>query len=133
MSIDGIAATVCIVGAFGGIINCAIADEFVLPKIQMKDSGRVWRPGWIGNVLIGAITAVAIWALYGPLASYDLASPDNSKQLTLTLSQLLASGLTGMGGGNILTQLAERNSNRLVKENLVDTIKDSTKTKTTID
>lgn len=105
------------VGAIGGLVNCAIAGEFVLP--QCDQNQRLWRPGWIGNVLVGAVAAVVVWAMYGPLASYDLAAPDPVKPLTLTLSQLFVSVVIGLGGGNILTQISQKQADQLTKENLV--------------
>ena len=126
MNIAEIGGLVCIVGAIGGLINCAITGEFVLP--QMDSSRRAWRPGWIGNVFIGAVAAAVVWAMYGPLASYDLAAPVDSKPLTLTLSQLLVSVIIGLGGGNILTQLAQRQADQLVKENLLASLGNVRKT-----
>ena len=105
------------VGAVGGLVNCAIAGEFVLP--QKDPNQRLWRPGWIGNVIVGAVAALVVWAMYGPLASYDFAQPEATKPLTLTLSQLFVSVLIGLGGGNILTQLSQKQADTLVKANLL--------------
>ncbi|MDO9149984.1 MAG: hypothetical protein Q8K07_19925 [Methylicorpusculum sp.] len=120
MDILGIVSIVGTVGALGGLVNCAIAGEFVMPQ---RDAAKgIWRPGWVGNVLIGAVAALVVWAMYGPLASYDLATPDKTKPLTLTLSQLFVSVLIGLGGGNILTQLAQKQADQLTKEKLIATI-----------
>jgi hypothetical protein len=72
--------------------------------------------------LIGAVAALVVWAMYGPLANYDLAAPESSKQLTLTLSQLFVSVLIGLGGGNILTELSQKQATRLTQENLLGAI-----------
>jgi hypothetical protein len=37
-------------GAMGGIVNCAISGEFNYPRFDA--AAKVWRPGWIGNVLV---------------------------------------------------------------------------------
>jgi len=121
MTITDIVIIVSAVGALGGVINCTITGEFNLPQF---DSGKkIWRPGWIGNVLIGAVAALVVWGIYGPLATYDFAAPESTKQLiTLTLSQLFMSVLIGLGGGNILTELSQKQATRLTQENLLATI-----------
>src|ERR1044072_6423602 len=57
-------------GAIGGIVNSAISGEFNYPRFDQ--AAKVWRPGWIGNVLVGSVAALVDWGVYGPLASYDL-------------------------------------------------------------
>src|ERR1043166_1758225 len=73
-------------GAIGGIVNCAISGEFNYPRFDA--SAKVWRPGWIGNVLVGAVASVVVWGIYGPLASFDLVS-GNVTDIHVTVAQLL--------------------------------------------
>lgn len=120
MDIAHLVAYVVVAGTVGGLINCLLTGEFVLP--QYDPSTKVWRPGWIGNILTGAFAALVVWAMYGPIASYDLAQTTNPKSLTLTLSQLTVSVLIGTGGGNILTQLAQRQSEQITKNNLLQAV-----------
>lgn len=106
---------VAFLGAVGGVANCAIAGEFVLPHHD-KTTG-IWRPGWVGNVIVGAIAAICVWGLNGPLSSYDLFSV-GSQNIPFTISQLVSSIVVGLGGGNILTQLAQKQAERITKDNL---------------
>jgi len=53
-------------GAVGGILYCLISDKgFQLPAIVEKNGTRVLVVGFIGNILIGMITAGISWAFYG--------------------------------------------------------------------
>lgn len=108
-------------GALGGIANCAITGEFVLPSID-KQKG-IWRPGWIGNIVVGAIAALVIGGMYGPLSEIIITSDVSGSEIPkMQLAQLLGGVVVGLGGGNILTQLAQRNADRIVKGNLANTM-----------
>lgn len=115
-------------GALGGIANSAVSGEFVLPRKQSGPNGISWRPGWIGNVLVGAIAAVVVAGLYGPLSQVQI-NPTGPQSLPpVTVAQILGAIVVGMGGGTILTKIAQLQSERLAKENLVlaiDDIRDS--------
>jgi H+/Cl- antiporter ClcA len=102
-------------GAVGGIANCAITGEFALPHFDKEN--RTWRPGWIGNVIVGAIAAVVVGGMYGPLAKYVVnQSPQTLPPLEL--AQLLGAIVVGLGGGNILTRLAQRQADQITISNL---------------
>lgn len=115
MSIILLILLVAFVGSIGGIANCAIAGEFVLPHYDQATG--IWRPGWVGNVVVGAIAAICVWGLNGPLASHDLFST-GQQDIHFTIAQLVSSIVVGLGGGNILTQLAQKQAERIAKENL---------------
>ena len=111
-------------GALGGIINCAIAGEFVLPQFD-KATG-VWRPGWIGNVLVGLVAALVVWGANGPHASLDIVKVlSQSVPLTFTLANLVSSIVIGLGGGNILTQMAKLQAERSTRRALASALKDA--------
>src|SRR5438477_10902478 len=97
-------------GAVGGLVNCAIAQEFALPHIDRE--AKVWRPGWIGNVVVGAVAAPVIWGMYGPLAGHAINAAD---KLDLTLAQVFVSVVIGLGGGGILTVEAQKQAERVAK------------------
>jgi hypothetical protein len=120
MSILNIILLVSGLGAIGGIVNSAIAGEFVLPHFDK--SAKVWRPGWVGNVLIGAIAAVVVWGVYGPAASYDLAS-NEKREIHLTVAQLISSLVVGLGGGHILTTMAQKHAEKVTMQTLVSAVK----------
>ncbi len=113
MKIWHIFEIVGVMGAIGGITNCAIAGEFAWPKY---DAG-IWRPGLFGNIMIGIIAAVVVFAANGPLASIDILQPLPS-DLHLSVSQLFSSIVVGLGGGNILTQVAQKQAERMAKDTL---------------
>lgn len=102
-------------GAIGGITNCAITGEFALPKIENNS----WRPGWIGNVLIGTIAAIVIAGMYGPIAGYDVIKNTGLPE-SLKISEITGAIIIGIGGGNILTQLSRNQAGNITKNNLID-------------
>lgn len=117
MSIWGLVGLIALLGAVGGIANSAISGEFVLPRFDRKR--RTWRPGWIGNVVVGSIAAVVIGGMYGTLSQVVI---NNGEPVLpkLTISQLIGAVVVGLGGGNILTQLSQRQAQRLAREALTD-------------
>jgi len=115
MNIWYIILIVMALGAFGGIVNCAIIGELALP--QFDPSTNVWRAGWIGNVIVGGTAAVVVWGINGPLAAFDVIGGQLA-DMKLTVSQLLSSIVVGLGGGNILTQMSQKQAERIANESL---------------
>jgi hypothetical protein len=111
-------------GAVGGIVNCAISGEFNYPRFD--EAAKVWRPGWIGNVLVGAVASVVVWGIYGPLASVDLLTGEMAG-VHLTVAQLLTSLVIGLSGGKILTLMAEKQAATISKDQLAAAVKELTK------
>ncbi len=75
MSISFFIAAIALLGGVGGVLNCAVTGEFVLPSFGTAKSDRrkkAWRPGWIGNVITGAGAAVFVGMVYGPLGQVAL-------------------------------------------------------------
>src|SRR5262249_6798839 len=124
MSILQIILLVCGCGAIGGIVNCAISGEFNYPRFD--SDAKVWRPGWIGNVLVGSVASVVVWGVYGPVASFDLVS-GKVADLHLTIAQLLTSLVIGLSGGKILTLMAEKQADNVSKNQLAAAIDALTK------
>src|SRR5437867_12238807 len=102
MTISQIILLIAAFGALGGIVNSAISGEFNYPRLD--PGAKVWRPGWIGNVLVGAVAALVVWGVYGPLASYDLVTGTRI-ELHLTVAHLLTSLGVGLGVGTFLILL----------------------------
>ncbi len=115
MSISQIIMLIAGFGAIGGIVNCAISGEFSYPRFDA--AAKVWRPGWIGNVLVGAVAAVVVWGIYGPIASFDLVQ-GRMGDVHLTIAQLLTSLVIGLSGGKILTLMAEKKAESVSKGQL---------------
>jgi len=66
---------VFLAGAIGGAVNALMTDNgFLLPKSEQASGGAtVLRPGYLGNILIGAMASVVSWGLYGPLSAFYIA------------------------------------------------------------
>ena len=64
-------------------------------KIQQKGGDVIWRPGWIANMIIGALAALVSCSLYGPMASVDVTS---GEPFVLTGSVLGGAVLLGILG-----------------------------------
>jgi hypothetical protein len=48
----------CAAGAIGGVVNALMSDNgFILPRAEEGEGFSVIRPGYLGNVLIGAVAA----------------------------------------------------------------------------
>ncbi len=99
-------------GAVGGVVNALISGNgFALPRWQ---SG-VWCPGALANVFIGAVAALASWALYGSGASIDLGELNARNRISLELSAVVGALLVGMSGSRWLTNEVDK---KLLKESV---------------
>ena len=112
MSIWGLLGVVAIAGAVGGIINALMSDNgFALPKWDTAGTTRIWRPGWITNVVIGVSAAVVTWGLYGPYANDVLVGKESTttpREFVLTLSSVVGAFLVGIGGSRFLTNQVDK-------------------------
>lgn len=109
---------VLIAGAAGGMVNALMTDNgFLLPKSEkINDKTSIFRPGYIGNVLIGALAASVSWGLYGPLSAYYIAGTEQAlaakaapDKVGLSLAALLGAILVGIGGARCLTSEVDKN------------------------
>jgi len=114
MSLWTLLLIICLAGAVGGVVNAFMSDNgFVLPRAEQVDSATILRPGYLGNILIGAISAGVSWGLYGPMASHFIAGSQaamttNPSQIGLTLSGLVGAVMVGVGGARWLTNEADK-------------------------
>jgi hypothetical protein len=113
VSIWGLLAVITVAGAVGGAVNALLTDNgFRLPRWEEVGGSRIWRPGWITNVIIGVAAAVVSWGLYGPYANNVLVGGRGAAgphDLVLTLSSLVGAFLVGIGGSRYLTSQVEKN------------------------
>jgi hypothetical protein len=88
-------------GALGGIVNALTTDNgFIFPQFApVSGGGRIWRPGVIGNMVVGAIAALVSWALYGPAAGL----PVGDFKAELTWAGFASAVLIGIGGARWLS------------------------------
>ncbi len=90
-----------VAGALGGLVNAVTTDNgFIFPKFaSVPDGGNIWRPGVLGNLIVGAIAAVVSWALYGPAAGL----PVGDFKAELTWAGFASAVLVGVGGARWLS------------------------------
>ncbi|MBN2086456.1 MAG: hypothetical protein JW748_14650 [Anaerolineales bacterium] len=109
---------VLIAGGVGGAVNALMTDNgFLRPKMEkVDDKTSIFRPGYLGNVLIGAIAAVISWGLYGPLSPYYIIGTEQAlavhalpEAVGLTLASLVGAILIGIGGARWLTGEVDKN------------------------
>ena len=115
MSLWTLLLIVCGAGAVGGIVNALMTDNggFVLPRTVevVANQPRIFRPGFLGNIFIGAIAAGISWGLYGPFAAsvvFGAAPSGNTPAVALTLSSLVGAVLVGVGGARWLTNEVDK-------------------------
>jgi hypothetical protein len=92
-------------GALGGAINAFLSDNgFTFPQIRHG----VWCPGALANVIIGAVSALASWALYGSGATIDLGTMSSRAEISLQLSAVVGALLVGVSGSRWLTNEVDK-------------------------
>ncbi|WP_435008049.1 hypothetical protein P12x_005317 [Tundrisphaera lichenicola] len=105
-------------GALGGMVNALTTDNgFLLPRKEAASGGTmIWRPGYLGNTLIGAIAAIISWGLYGPLSALFIAGTKEameknaqSASIGLSLASLVGAVLVGVGGARWLSNEVDKN------------------------
>ena len=119
MLIYEIAILVCACGGIGGFVNALLAGDLHLPHRE----GNIYNPGWIGNVIVGAVAALVFWGLYGPMAKVAVigqVAPD--VHVAFTVAELAGSVVTGIGGGRILSNEVEKKALTQMKDDLADVL-----------
>ena len=100
---------VVVAGAIGGTANAGMTQNgFIMPAMTAGDDVRVWRPGVLGNVAIGAVAALVSWGLYGSGAALQVFTSATTTS-DLTYSALVGAILVGMGGARWLTAEVDKN------------------------
>ncbi len=101
--------TIAAAGGVGGVVNALMSDNgFVLPKSASSGNGKILRPGFLGNILIGAVAAVISWGLYGPFADFAVIGAGDARAVMLTLAALVGALLVGVGGARWLTNEVDK-------------------------
>lgn len=103
-------------------MNALLAGDLRLPH---REQETLYSPGWIGNVLIGAVAALVVWGLYGPMAKVAVISSGNvATPVALTIAEVAGSIVTGIGGGRILSSEVEKKALTKMKDELAATLRD---------
>jgi len=110
---------VLLLGGLGGLVNCFHSGEFHLPQTDKK--AGIWRPGWVGVVVVGAAAALVVWGLYGPAGSY-IFNADTPQKIPITVSQIINSLLVGFGGGRFLHMAVEKKADEFTKLTLTQAL-----------
>lgn len=107
----GVVAAVAVAGAIGGLLNALLSDTgFKMPATVSTDVGRIWQPGWIGNLGIGIIGAVVSYLLYGPVAGATIIGGGEhaANAFALSAGGLGSALLVGVAGSRWITAEVER-------------------------
>jgi len=87
-------------GALGGLLNALMGGAgFILPHLAVVAGSHILAPGFIGNVLAGAVAAPISFGLYGPFSSMPILKAGQSPQgappvpAQLTLAALAGAAL----------------------------------------
>lgn len=92
-------------GALGGLANGFLPGKNLeMPRVQKSAGVTLLKPGFLGDMITGAIAATVTWGAYGPFASANvLGDPGTTVTFTATAGQVLGALVTGMGGARILS------------------------------
>ena len=119
MALIWVILSIAIAGLVGGLLNAFFAAEgFILWRVDTLPDGRkIWQPGFIGNVVVGGVTAIVLAALYSPLGSVKLELAGSPRTTyDLTLAELAGAFLSGLGGARLLTQEVGRHYDNLAQQ-----------------
>lgn len=113
MSIWFILLVVCITGAIGGVINAYFAyDGFVLPQTDKDDKYKIFRPGFLGNVIVGAVAAGVYWGFSSAVVDYVILSTaqttGDKKPIELTIGALVSAAMAGIAGAKWLSNEVDK-------------------------
>ncbi len=104
--------SILLAGAVGGAINAFISDNgFVLPRAEVVNNVSIFRPGFIGNIVIGAIASMITWGLSGSYSNTMIIGPQapmGTEDLGISVSALASSLLVGIGGARTLTNEVDK-------------------------
>ncbi|QEH33974.1 hypothetical protein OJF2_25070 [Aquisphaera giovannonii] len=104
-------------GALGGLLNALLGGSgFILPRLTQVSGSNVVVPGFLGNVLTGAVAAVISFGLYGPFSGVAVVTTPAvaaipTMPVQLTLAALAGAALVGFSGSRWLTAESDRRFN----------------------
>jgi hypothetical protein len=105
-------------GALGGLLNALMGGAgFILPRLTVVGGLHVLAPGFIGNVLAGAVAALISFGLYGPFSTMPILNTGQSSPgatplpAQLTLATLAGAALIGYSGSRWITAEADKQFN----------------------
>lgn len=92
-----------LLGMLGGVANSLLLDSgFAVPRtVTLEEGKRIWNPGFIGNLVLGALASVVIYLM-------------GASGLPL-LNLYGVSILSGVGGGNLLASLVQKYESSILR------------------
>jgi uncharacterized membrane protein YjfL (UPF0719 family) len=100
-----IAVVVSLSGALGGFVNAFLTGSLHLPR-RTEDR---YAPGWIGNVVVGAVVAFLLWDLYDPSSTAAVIGEGSSNAKgILTIAEVAGSIVVGIGAARLLSSGVEK-------------------------
>jgi uncharacterized membrane protein YeaQ/YmgE (transglycosylase-associated protein family) len=129
MAIAYVIGWIVLAGLVGGLLNGYFASEgLVLPRRErLSDGQTILRPGFIGNVIVGAVTAVVLTSLYSPIGALKIGTA-SAQTYDLTVGAVVGAFLNGLGGARLLTQEVNRRYDDLAKRRMSTVITESLET-----
>ncbi len=122
MSLVFACLVIAVLGASGGLIKSVLSGGF--ERWSYDSTTKIWKPGWIGHLITGAVAALVVWAIYGPFAGQTLTT---RASFPVTLVQAGGSLLVGVGGAEILRMLADRKADAITKARLNESLRQQLK------
>lgn len=117
MSVLWLTLIVATAGGLGGIVAALISEDkgFIRPKRVKDAKGVVFRPGFIGLILVGAAAAAISWGMYGPFVdAVAIGGPDplpgeaKEDEYGITLGALAGAVLVGASGGKWISSQVDK-------------------------
>jgi hypothetical protein len=125
VSLPELIGIVAALGAVGGVVNALTSDNgFALPRRETTAEVSILRPGFIGNIFLGAVAAVIFWGLYGPFAEVNVVGADPRENQEVagatagggdedddygeTLAGLIGAVVIGAGGARVITSEVDK-------------------------
>ena len=104
---------ICVAGALGGVANALITDNgFFLPqREQTSDKTTIVRPGFLGNILVGMISALISWGLYssfGTVEIFQSTSANLPPNISFTIASVVGAMLVGVSGARWLSNEVDK-------------------------
>ena len=91
--------SVCLSGMLGGFVNAPVSGNgFLLPKTEVVYNSRIIRPGFLGNILIGAVASMVSWGIYGPLSATPILALTVQAPTLSTIAGALLVGVAVQSG-----------------------------------
>jgi hypothetical protein len=99
-------------GAVGGIVNALVSDNgFIRPSEETAGDVTIIRPGFAGNILLGAVAAFMSWGLYGAFSNAVIWGANTgmgTDDVTVSMASIAGAVLVGIGGARWLTNEVDK-------------------------